>query len=82
MIVLLLITLGLTYKGVGITAVENIYNSNDLIMTACKQLTSMLAVNSFTMTMTCFIYIVISVYLFIEIPYMIYKLVKGVFVND
>lgn len=79
---LLLITLGLTYKGVSITAVESLYNSNDLIMTACKQLTSMLDTNNYTIALTCFIYVIITMYLFVEVPYMIYKLIKGVFTND
>lgn len=80
--IMLLIVLGLSYKGIGMNSVNNIYNSSDMVMSACKQLTSQLAVNNFTICLTTFVYIMINIFLFIEIPYGIYKMVKGVFVND
>lgn len=80
--IMLLIVLGLSYKGIGIDAINDIYNSNDIVMTACKQLTSQLDTNNFTICLTTFVYMIINVFLFLGIPYNIYKLIKGVFVND
>lgn len=80
--IMLLIVLGLSYKGIGIDAINDIYNSNDIVMTACKQLTSQLDTNNFTICLTTFVYMIINVFLFLGIPYNVYKLIKGVFVND
>lgn len=80
--IMLLIVLGLSYKGIGINAINDIYASNDIVMTACKQLTSQLDTNNFTICLTTFVYMIINVFLFLGIPYNIYKLIKGVFVND